>query len=133
VVTAAAEHLAAAGIDDRCTTVGGDFFVEVPAAGDAYVLSYVLHNWDDERSVAILRECRRAINETGKLLIVELVLPDGEEPFIGKWVDLHMLVMASGRERTAPAYASLLDAAGFAMTRVVPTPAGASVIEAVPV
>jgi hypothetical protein len=68
----------------------------------------------------------------GKLLIIELVLPPGNEPFFGKWLDLHMLVMASGRERTAAEYETLLSAGGFELSRVVPTQAGASIVEAVP-
>ena len=118
---------------ERCTTVGGDFFVEVPAGGDAYVLAQILHNWDDERSVAILRQCRRAMPAHGTLLVIELVLPPGEEPFFGKWLDLHMLVLVGARERTATEYDALFRRAGFALTRVVPTAAGASIVEAVPV
>ena len=133
VVAGAEEHLASAGVADRCATVGGDFFIEVPAGGDAYVLSQILHDWDDERCVAILRHCRRAMPDHGRLLVVELVLPPGEEPFFGKWLDLHMLVVASGRERTAAEYGTLFRAAGFELARVVPTPAGPSVVEAVPV
>ncbi len=75
---------------ERCTAIGGDFFVEVPTGGDVYLLSQILHDWDDERSTEILRQCRRAIPAHGKLLVVELVLPPGEEPFFGKWLDLHM-------------------------------------------
>ena len=133
VAAAAAEHLAAAGVADRCTAVGGDFFVEVPAGGDAYVLAQILHDWDDERSVAILKQCRRAIPGDGKLLVVELVLPQGEEPFFGKWLDLHMLVLLGARERTAAQYDALFQASGFRLTRVIPTPSGPSVVEAVPV
>jgi hypothetical protein len=132
VATAAAEHLAAAGIADRCTAVGGDFFVAVPEGGDAYILAQILHDWDDERSVAILRQCRRAMPDHGKLLVVELVLPEGEEPFLGKWLDLHMLVLLAARERTAAQYGALFEAAGFRLRRVVPTPSGPSVVEAVP-
>ena len=131
VVAVAGEQLSAAGVADRCTTVGGDFFVEVPPGGDAYVLAQILHDWDDERCVTILERCRRAIAEDGKLVVVELVLPEGEEPFFGKWLDLHMLVMLGGRERTAAAYDSLFRAAGFALTSVTPTAPGQSVIEAV--
>ena len=133
VVTAAEEQLIAAGVAERCTTVGGDFFIEVPAGGDAYVLAQILHDWDDERSVAILRQCRRAISTHGKLLVIELVLPPGEEPFFGKWLDLHMLVLLGARERTAAEYEVLLRATGFALARVVPTAAGPSIVEAVPV
>jgi O-methyltransferase domain/Dimerisation domain len=133
VVTAAADQLSAAGVAHRCTAVGGDFFVDVPGGCDAYLLAQILHDWDDERCVTILRQCRRVIADDGKLLAVELVLPEGEEPFFGKWLDLHMLVMSRGRERTAIEYGSLLSDAGFAMTRVVPTPVGPSIVEAIAV
>lgn len=132
VADAARAQLAAAAVADRCTTVGGDFFVEVPAGADAYVLSLLLHDWDDERSLAILRQCRRAIPAHGKLLVVELVLPPGEEPFFGKWLDLHMLVLLGASERTASEFDALFGACGFARTRIIPTASGLSVVEAVP-
>jgi len=132
VVTGAEELLTAAGVADRCARIGGDFFSAVPGGGDAYLLSQILHDWDDDRSVAILRQCRRAMASHGKLLVVEYVLPPGNEPFFGKWLDLHMLVVASGRERTAAEYDTLFRAAGFALARVLPTPVGPSVVEAVP-
>ena len=132
VVAEAGDHLVAAGVADRTMTVGGDFFVAVPPGGDAYVLSQILHDWDDERSVAILRQCRQAIPDHGKLLVVELVLPAGDEPFFGKWLDLHMLAIPGGRERTAAEYDALFRAAGFALTRVIPTAAGPSIVEGVP-
>jgi hypothetical protein len=131
VVESAEELLATDGIADRCACVAGDFFVEVPAGGDAYVLAQILHDWDDERCVTILERCRRAMPPHGKLLVVELVLPPGEEPFFGKWLDLHMLVMAGGRERTAAEYDALFRPAGLALARVIPTPPGPSVVEAV--
>ena len=133
VIASAEEELVAAGVADRCTFVGGDFFVEVPAGGDAYVLSQILHDWDDERCVAILGQCRRAMPDHGKLLVVELVLPPGDDPFLGKWLDLHMLVLLGGRERTATEYDALFRAAGFKLARVVPTSPGPSVVEAIPV
>lgn len=85
------------------------------------------------RCQAILRQCCQAISDQGKLLVVELVLPPGDEPFIGKWMNLHMLVMASGRERTAEEYGNLFRAAGFQLERVLPSPAGQSIVEVVPV
>jgi hypothetical protein len=133
VVAAAEKQLAVAGVAERCITVGGDFFVEVPTGGDAYMLAQILHDWNDERSVAILRQCRRAMPAHAKLLVIELVLPSGEQPFFGKWLDLHMLVMLGARERTATEYDALFRAAGFTLTRVVPTAAGPSIVEAVPV
>ena len=133
VVAAAGEHLAAAGVADRCTLAGGDFFVAAPAGGDAYVLAQILHDWDDEHCIAILQQCRRVIPAHGKLLVIELVLPPGEEPSFGKWLDLHMLVLLGARERTAAEYNALFRAAGFEQARVVPTTAGPSIVEAVPV
>jgi len=133
VVAAAEKELAIAGVAERCTTVGGDFFVEVPVGADAYMLAQILHDWDDDRSVAILQQCRRAMPAHGKLLVIELVLPPGEEPFFGKWLDLHMLVLLGTRERTAAEYGVLFHAAGFELARVIATPAGPSVVEAVPI
>ena len=133
VVASAEEQVVAAGVADRCTFVSGDFFAAVPTGGDAYVLSQILHDWDDERCVAILGQCRRAMPDHGKLLVVELVLPEGDEPFLGKWLDLHMLVLLGSRERTAAEYDTLFRAAGFKLARVVLTPPGPSVVEAVPV
>lgn len=104
VAAAATSHLASAGVAERCQAVGGDFFVEVPAGGEAYLLAQILYDWDDERSTVILRQCRSAMPMHGKLLVIELVLPSGEERFFGKWLDLHMLVMAGARERTAEEY-----------------------------
>jgi len=132
VVADAEPVLAKAGVEDRCARFGGDFFQTIPTGGDAYVLASILHDWDDSRCVAILTRCRSVMPPHGKLLIVELVLPPGDEPFFGKWVDLHMLVMASGRERTAAEYGKLFRAGGFELSRVVPTPAGPSIVEAVP-
>lgn len=133
VVASADEVLTTAGIENRCTIVGGDFFESVPAGGNAYLLASILHDWDDERCVEILRRCRQVMPANGRLLVVELVLPPGDEPFVGKWVDLHMLVMASGRERTEEEYGKLFLVAGFHLNRVHPLPNGQSIVEAVPI
>ena len=133
VVAAAGPHLAAAEVADRCRTVGGDFFVdELPAGGDAYVLAAILHDWDEARCLTILRQVRQSMPDHGKLLVIELVLTPGDAPDVGKWVDLHMLVMAGGRERTAAGYEALLGQAGFTVRRLVPTGSGPTVVEAVP-
>ncbi len=133
VVAAAERELRAAGVANRCTCVGGDFFATELPEGDAYVLAQILHDWDDERSVAILKQCRRAMPDHGKLLVVEFVLPPGDEPSFGKWLDLHMLMLNPGRERTAAEFDALFRASGFALARVIPTPPGPSVVEALPV
>jgi predicted O-methyltransferase YrrM len=133
VVASAAEHLAEAGVEDRCQRIGGDFFAAVPTGGNVYLLASILHDWDDDRCVAILTKCRQVMPAYGKLLVVELVLPEGDVPHAGKWVDLHMLVMASGRERTAAQYRALFLAGGFDLASVSPIPGGQSIVEAVPV
>jgi predicted O-methyltransferase YrrM len=133
VVASAAEYLVEAGVDNRCQRIGGDFFTAVPSGGDAYLLASVLHDWDDDRCIAILTKCRQVMPAHGKLLVVELVLPEGDVPHAGKWVDLHMLVMASGRERTAAQYRALFLAGGFDLASVSPIPGGQSIVEALPV
>jgi hypothetical protein len=132
VVANAAEHLAKAGVESRCRNIAGDFFMDVPSGGDAYLLASVLHDWDDDRCVTILTKCRQVMPAHGKLLVVELVLPEEEIPHFGKWVDLHMLVMASGRERTAAQYRALFRAGGFDLASVSPLPSGQSILEALP-
>jgi hypothetical protein len=132
VVDSAAEYLAEAGLATRCQRIGGDFFAAVPGGGDAYLLASILHDWDDDRCVAILTKCRQVMPAHGKLLVIELVLPEGNAPHGGKWVDLHMLVMASGRERTAAQYQGLFRGGGFDLKSVSPIPGGQSIVEAVP-
>jgi hypothetical protein len=132
VVESAEPFLAAAGVADRCARVGGDFFGEIPSGADAYLLAQILHDWDDEHSVAILRQVRRAMPDYGKLLVVELTLPEGDAPAFRKWMDLHMLVLLNGRERTARQYSDLFHTAGFELARTIPTHTGQSIVEAVP-
>ena len=132
VTAQARPRLAAAGVADRCAVVEGDFFEAVPPGGDAYVLSHVIHDWDEARCQAILANCRRAMGGRGRLLLVEAVLPPGDAPHPAKVLDLVMLTVAGGRERSEAEYATLLAAGGFTLTRVVPTASQASVIEAVP-
>lgn len=133
VIEAAQGFLSTTGVADRCTHHSGDFFVAVPAGGDAYVLSQILHDWEDEQCLTILKHTRQVMPAHGKLLVVELVIPPGNEPFFGKWLDLHMLAIPGGRERTEAEYSALFRDAGFELTTIVPTPAGPSVVEAVPV
>jgi hypothetical protein len=120
-----------AGLSQRCQVVGGDFFQEVPAGADGYVLSWIIHDWEEEKGLAILRNCRRAIAPEGRLLLIESVVPEGDEPHFAKVLDLTIMTMG-GKERTEAEYADLLARAGFRLERVVPTLAPVSVIEAVP-
>jgi hypothetical protein len=132
-VDEAGPTLAAAGVTGRCTVVAGSFFDEVPAGGDAYVLSRVLHNWSDERALAILRQLRKAVPPDGRLLIFERLLPDGDVPSIGKVFDLVMLVVLGGRDRSAAEYRKLLDAAGFGVVDEIVGPAEFGRLTCVPV
>ena len=131
VAKRAEEVVADIGISERCGIVGGDFFKSVPASGDAYLLRHVLHDWDDREAIAILKNCRDAMRPGGRVLVVESLIPSGNEPCFGKWLDLMMLVVG-GRERTKEQYAELFSAAGLRLIRIVPTAHEVSVIEGVP-
>lgn len=120
------------GLTRRCEFVTGDFFTAVPSGHDAYVLAHVLHDWDDVQCLSILRECRKAMHRDARLLIVETVLPDGDAPHPGKLLDLVMLTVTGGRERTRQELADLLATARLRLVRVVPTAADQSIVEAVP-
>jgi hypothetical protein len=118
-------------LDGRCQAIGGNFFDSVPEGGDAYILKNVIHDWDDNHSVAILRNCRRAMVEKGKVLLVEMVMPQTGGASFQSLMDLNMLVISKGRERTESEYGQLLDAAGLKITKIVPTLSPYSLIEAV--
>jgi len=128
VAERAGEILAGCDVADRLSVVGGDFFVSVPPSADAYLLRHILHDWEDGESAAILGNCRDAMRPGGRVLVVETVLPSGNGPCFGKWLDLMMLVVG-GRERTEEQYDALLSSAGLHMTRVVPTAHEVSLIE----
>ncbi len=131
VVAASEPILNQAEVSDRCEMLAGDFFESVPSDADAYFLKYILHNWDDDQAIAILRNCHQAMSANGKLLIVEQIIPPGNEPFSGKLIDLHMLVTLGGRERTAAEYESLLEASGFSLNKIIPTRSNVSIIEGI--
>ncbi len=127
----ATRTLAEAAVRERCDIISGDFFQEIPKGADAYLLSAVIHDWDDERALNILGNCRRAMDANARLLLVEAVIPPGNEPFFGKLLDVHMLVITDqGTDRTVAEYRTLLEKAGFKVSRIVPTASDVSVIEA---
>ena len=132
VVADAPALLAANRVADRVTVEKGSFFDAVPAGGDCYVLSHVIHDWSEDACLTILGNCRTAITPDGRLLIVEMVLPAGDTPHPGKVLDMVMLVFPGGQERTEAEYASLLARAGFRLNRVVPTASAVSIVEALP-
>ena len=131
VVTEAPALLRAHGVESRVSIEHGSFFESVPAGGDAYILSHIIHDWNPEQCATILGNCRRAMKPGAKLLIVEFVLPEGDTPHFGKLVDMVMLAIPGGEERTPEEYRTLLASSGLEMTRVVPTTSDVSIVEAV--
>jgi 2-polyprenyl-3-methyl-5-hydroxy-6-metoxy-1,4-benzoquinol methylase len=128
----AKQHLSSDACSGRCSAVAGDFFNSVPEGANAYILCGVIHDWNDDRSIRILKNCRTAMAKTGRLLLVEMVVPEPGANCFSKLLDLNMLVMTGGRERTKAEFTALLDAAGYKLTRIVPTIAPQCVIEAIP-
>lgn len=120
-------------IDGRCDIVEGDFFKSVPTGADAYLMKSVLHDWDDEQAVAILKTCRAAMAESARLLVIEVVVRGPNAPDPAKFMDLLMMVMNGGRERTEPEFDQLLSASGFRLMKVWPTRSLFSIVEAQPV
>lgn len=132
VIAGAGAKIEAQGLAGRITTATGDFFKAVPAGGDAYIMKHIIHDWDDERAAAILSNIRAVLPRDGRVILVESVIPTGNEPGLGKIIDLEMLVMPGGKERTEEEFRALFDRAGFTLTRVVPTRGPLSVLEAKP-
>jgi O-methyltransferase domain/Dimerisation domain len=122
-----------ADVVERCQLAGGDFFERVTANGDVYVLKRILHDWDDATCVTILRRCREAMSPNGRLLVIDAVIPPGSDPHPAKIVDLVMIGVLPGRERTEEEFASLFACAGFRLQRVIPTHSMLAIVEAIPV
>ena len=129
VVRDTAKQLRSRGLEDRCNAVACDFFREIPAGSDAYLLSHVLHDWPDDRCRTILENCRKAMTPSSKLLIVEMVVLSGNEPSIAKLLDLEMMVMTGGCERTEAEFKWLLESSGFKLSRIIPTRESICVME----
>lgn len=127
--TEASALLGKHGVESRVTIEHGSFFDGVPAGGDIYILSHIIHDWPEEQALAILRNCRQVMTANARLLLVELVLRDGGTPGYGS-ADMAMLVLLGAAERTAGEYDALLSKAGFTMMRVIPTTTSTSIIEA---
>jgi hypothetical protein len=124
-------HVTAQAIAKRCTLTGGDMFVSVPAGADAYILKYILHNWDDEHCVRILSNCRDAMGAKGRVLVADAVVSPGGQADWGKLLDIQMMVVVPGKERTKEEFAALFKRSGLKLTRVIPTNCPLSVVEAV--
>jgi SAM-dependent methyltransferase len=130
VIATAGEVVEARGFADRCELVGGDFFEAVPGGADLHILKQIVHDWDDEHAARILANCHRALAPAGKLLLVEMVVPPDNRPSPAQPMDLNMLVLLGGRERTAEEYGLLLGDAGFRMDGIIATQSPFSIIEA---
>ena len=124
-------HVTAKGIAERCTLESGSFFESVPKGADAYIMKYILHDWDDERAVKILTNCRDAMNKNGRILVIDSVIPPGNAPGYVKLLDIEMLIIG-GRERTKADFAEIFRTARLKLTRVVPTASPLSIVEGVP-
>jgi SAM-dependent methyltransferase len=129
VVEGAKPRIEKMGLQNRVKTVSGDFFQAVPAA-DAYVMKHIIHDWDDEKSITILKNCAQHLKPKGRVLLIEAVIAPGNEPHFGKWVDIEMFMMPGGRERTETEFRDLFARAGLQLTRIVPTKSPLSVVEA---
>lgn len=131
VIENAGELLESEGVAMRTEKVSGDFFESVPAGADAYTMKHIIHDWNDEQSVKILQNIHGAMDEDGKVLIVEMVVPEGNAPSPAKGLDLVMLTIEGGKERTEAEYRKLLESSGFNLTRIIPTRSPFSIVEAV--
>jgi hypothetical protein len=119
------------GLEDRCQAVECDFFKEVPAGSEAYLMSNILHDWPDEQCHIILTNCQQAMKSKSRLLVVEMIVPHGNAPSIAKLLDLEMLVTTGGRERTEAEFKNLFKSAGFKLARIIPAKNGVSIIEGI--
>ncbi|HEX9596202.1 MAG TPA: methyltransferase, partial [Anaerolineales bacterium] len=117
---------------DRCTLASGDMFSSVPAGADAYIMKHIIHDWQDEQCIKLLKACRKGVNPGGKLLVVDCVIQPGNDFHPGKFLDLMMLLFPGGRERTEKEFRDLFAAAGWRLNRVIPTAASESIVEGVP-
>ncbi len=118
---------------DRCSLASGDMFASVPAGADAYIMKHIIHDWDDERCIKILKACRAAVNPGGRLLVVDSVIAPGNGFQPAKFLDLQMLLIPGGLERTEAQFRALFAAAGWRLSRIVPTMAPDSILEGEPI
>jgi O-methyltransferase domain/Dimerisation domain len=130
--SAAAALIHSRGMGDRVSFEAGNFFAGVPSQYDVYMMSHIIHDWNEDQCLTILGNCLSAMKSTSRLLIIEMVLPPGDTPHPGKTTDIVMLTVPGGQERTEAEYRELLNKAGFNLARVVPTESAVSIVEAFP-
>ena len=131
VLAGAPKMMDAYGVADRVDLVAGDFFSEIPVTADLYILKFIIHDWYDDKNRTILQNIRRQMPADGKVLIIETVVPEGNEPHFSKLIDLEMLMAPGGLERTSAEFEKLLADCGFRMTRIIPTKGMMSIVQAV--
>ncbi|GAC1401753.1 MAG: hypothetical protein NVSMB52_15580 [Chloroflexota bacterium] len=129
VLAGGKERIASMGLGGRCEAASGDFFRAVPEA-DSYIMKHIIHDWEESKAIAILRNCLNGMRGDGKVLLVESVLPGPNVPNLGKWIDIEMLALPGGKERTEEEYRALLAKAGLRINRIVTNPSPMWVIEA---
>jgi SAM-dependent methyltransferase len=130
VLDGARRYLKAQGVESRTQVEGGDFFKSIPGQADAHLLKQILHDWNDDQSVTLLKNCHHALKPGGKLYLIEMVLPDDNAPGFGQWMDLNMLAMLPGKERTLSEYKGLLEQAGLKFSRQIKTHSPFDILEA---
>lgn len=131
VVAETEKEIASRGLADRCSVHAGSFFESIPSDADGYVLKHVLHDWNDSDSMRILTNCRKAMKNDSKLLVIEAVIPEGNVPHPGKFMDINMMAMTGGKERTLKEFATLFDQAGLKLHSVTATNSALSIMEVV--
>lgn len=124
--------ITASGLGERCELVGGNFFEGIPEGADAYFMKQIIKDWNDAQCIQLLSNCRKAMKRGGKVLVAEIVLLPGRETSIQKFIDLQLMILSPGQERTEVQYRQLFEAAGFTLTRVVPTVSPYSILEGIP-
>jgi hypothetical protein len=133
VIGGTQKAITAKGLGQRCQVAPADFFESIPGGADAIIMKHIIHDWEDDKAITILENCRKALDgkSNARILLVESVLPEGNQPHMGKFIDLEMMVFPGGRERTEREFRTLFDRAGLKLKRVIPTKAPLWVIEAV--
>src|SRR4029079_11729420 len=128
VIESARQQSGIQGLGDRCQLVGVDFFASVPTVGDAYLFKHVLHDWDDERAIQILKKCHDVMPGGSRLIVIEMVIASDYEGSLGKTLDLQMLLIG-GKERRKEEFQDLFRASGFELMRIIATPSPVSIME----
>lgn len=133
VINEAKSVIQKTGVAERCKLVGGSFFESISVTADIYILSSIIHDWDDKGSITILKNCRKSMPTGSKLLLIETMIPPGNESALGKLTDLNMLVLTGGLERTKSEFETLFKQTGFNLTNIIPTSSPMNILEAAPV